>query len=314
MRPFGLYEALGPLAETLPRAAVVMASFTMAAMAGKLVGRGIRDARPFLLLASWAAGMAAFAVGCVAFQAFAAGDSARVTAAALAAFVAAHGTSFACLLMLGTLATVGVELTRRHPGANASPISGPWPRRAEAIGRIGESLVAAELRDLAWPQLSNVVLCGRGRSVEIDHLVRAPDGIVIIETKTLSGIVWGQPGGQTWSQNASGQVRNFLNPLLQNEAHMGAVRAVISDPAVSLRGLVVSAGHARFAGPIAGCVVPLHQMANVLRESTAIPLYGQTHIDRAWAMLASEAARSDSRRAPHVAYVRSRKRALGSWF
>lgn len=313
MGPFGLYDALGPLAGTLPRAAAVMACFTMAAIAGSLVGRAIRNGRPFLLLASWAVGMAAFAAGCVAFQAFAWGD-APVTAAALATFVAAHGVPLACLLVLGTLATVGVELTRPHPGANASSIPDPGASRAEAIGRIGESLVAAELRDLGWPLLSNVVLCGRGRSVEIDHLVRAPDGIVIIETKTLSGIVWGQPGGQTWAQNARGQVRTFLNPLLQNEAHMGAVRAVVDDPAVSLRGLVVSAGHARFAGPIAGCVVPLHQVANVLRESIAIPLYGQARIDAAWAVLASEAERRDSRPASHVVYVRSRRRALGSWF
>lgn len=311
MRPFGLYEALGPLAGTLPRAALVMACFAMATAAGRLVGRAIRNARPFLMLASWAIGMAAFAAGCVAFQTFAWGDSAPVTAAALATFVAAHGVPLACLLVLGTLATVGVELTRPIPDANASPIPNPRPSRAEAIGRIGESLVSAELRDLGWPQLSNVVLCGHGRSVEIDHLVRAPDGIVIIETKTLSGIVWGQPGGQTWSQNTRGQVRIFLNPLLQNEAHLGAVRAVIDDPAVSLRGLVVSAGHARLAGPIAGCMVPLHEMANVLRESIAIPLYGQARIDAAWAVLASEAARRDSRRKPHIAYARSRRRAAG---
>jgi hypothetical protein len=315
MRPFGLQEALGPLAGTLPRAAMVVAFFTMAAMATSLVVRAIRRGRAFLLLASWAAGMTAFVAGCTAFQAFARGGPGPVTLAAMAAFVVAHDIPLAALLLLGTLATTGIELTRAPGGATAA--ARPRDRRqsrGEAIGVIGESLVALELRELGWPQLSNVVLGRQGRSVEIDHLVRAPDGIIIIETKTLSGIVWGQPGGNRWSQNSGGQVRTFLNPMLQNEAHMGAVRAVIGDPAVSLRGLVVSAGHARFAEPIAGCVVPLRQMVAVLRESVAIPLCGQAPINAAWAVLAGEAARSEPRRAAHAAYVRSRKRVLADWF
>ena len=60
---------------------------------------------------------------------------------------------------------------------------------------------------------------------------------------------------------------------------MDAVRAVIANPTVSLRGLVVSAGRARFSAPIAGCVVPVRDLGCVLRASLTISLFGEAAID-----------------------------------
>ena len=94
---------------------------------------------------------------------------------------------------------------------------------------------------------------------------------------------------------------------------MTAVREVIGDEAVCLRGLVVSAGKARFASPIAGCVVPLRDLAQVLRNSVSAPLLEQRAIDAAWWTLAAEAAISGQRRERHVDYVRWRRGAGFRW-
>jgi hypothetical protein len=139
--------------------------------------------------------------------------------------------------------------------------------------------------------------------------VRAPDTLIIIETKTLSGLVTGQPGADEWRQQTTGgRMRSFMNPLRQNDAHLTAVRNLIAITKVALRGLVVSAGHARFEAAIAGCVVPLRDLGDVLRGSAAPAFFGQAAIDTVWDVLCAEASRSDERREAHVAYARSRRR------
>ncbi len=311
----GLGDALGPLGTTLPHAAVVMLCFLATALAARVAAVGIRSGRALLLLGAWAVGMAAFVAGCVAFQAFAWSAGPVLSLPAVAAFIGGHGVPLASVLVLGTLTAAGIELAHPNgpPGRSAPPPQEPRSR-AEAIGALGESLVALQLRDLGWPYLSNVVLARNGWSVEIDHLVWAPDGIVIIEVKTLSGVVSGHPEGEEWTQRTRSGARAFLNPLHQNAAHLAAVRAVIGEDRASLLGLVVSAGKARFEGSLAACVVPLNALADVLRASAAIPLFGREAIERAWAVLEAEAARSAARRDAHVAYARSRKRVRGGWF
>jgi hypothetical protein len=181
-------------------------------------------------------------------------------------------------------------------------------RRTLAIGRLGEALVRAELEKLGWPLLSNVVLACGAWSVEIDHLVRAPDGIIVIETKTLSGVVRGEPDAEWWFQRTRSGVSRFLNPLFQNNVHQAAVRAVIPDLEVALRGLVGSAGRARFEASIVRCVVCLHDLVMVLTENVVVPFSVERAIATAWAALVAEAERSERQRAAHVAYVRSCKR------
>src|SRR5271165_4983043 len=70
--------------------------------------------------------------------------------------------------------------------------------RAVAVGALGEALVRAELEVLGWPMLRNVILGAPGRSVEIDQLVRAPGGVIVLETKTYSGHVDGDLGSECW--------------------------------------------------------------------------------------------------------------------
>ena len=308
----GIGGALGPLAGTLPRAAAVLVCFGSLLVAARVVIAAIRDGRPLLLLGSWVFAMVAFVAGCVAFQAFAWGM--RPSLSVAAGFVGAYGAPLGAVFVLGLLTAAALPLPRpawlgraRDRQADAAL------RWTAAIGGLDEALVRAELEKLGWPLLSNVVLARGGWSVEIDHLLRAPDGIVVIETKTLSGVVRGEQDAEWWFQQTRSGVRRFLNPLAQNNVHMDAVRAVIADPAVGLRGLVVSAGRARFEAPIAGCVVPLRDLVMVLRESVAVPFCGQPAIASAWAVLVAEAERSERRRAAHVAYVRSRKRVRPAW-
>jgi hypothetical protein len=144
--------------------------------------------------------------------------------------------------------------------------------------------------------------------VEIDHLVRAPDGIVVIETKTWMGLVSGAPHAGDWEQRASGQVRRFRNPLRQNAMHLQAVRNVLGGRPVPLRGLVTFAGTARLAPELGDCVVPAATLVTVLRESVG-PLSpaADTDIGAAWRALREAASGSEARRPDHVASARARR-------
>ena len=302
-----LPDPLGPLAATLPHAAAVLGCFGVMLTAARTAATAIMGGRAFQLLASWLVGIAGFVAGCVAFQTFAWGVVPSLAAAAHV--IDGAGVPMAAVLLLGAVTALVLEVLRTS-NPNAFPSRGgatPDPRRAEAAGALGESLVRAELATLWWPVLSNVVLpLGRG-SAEIDHLVRTPDGILLIETKTFAGVVEGKRDREFWRRRTRAGVRRVRNPLVQNAAHLDAVRAAIADRGVDLRGLVVTAGSARFLPPIDACVVPVRELARVLRGSVTTGA-DQAALDEAWRRLEMAARRGETRRAAHVACARSRKR------
>jgi hypothetical protein len=90
--------------------------------------------------------------------------------------------------------------------------------RSRRIGAAGEARVAGELKRIGFPALHNVILWGAGWSVELDHVVRVPSGIVVLETKTLGGTIAGELDAPVWTQRTAGgvEVGRLDNPVLQN--------------------------------------------------------------------------------------------------
>ena len=204
-----------------------------------------------------------------------------------------YNLPLAALLVLGALAAAGLEMLsppRRSRAAAA---------RSSVIGAAGESLVMIELRQAGFPALHGVMLGGRGWSTEIDHIVRTAGSIVAIETKTLSGRVEGWPQSRQWVQRIGRRERWFLNPLRQNAIHLEAMRQAIGTIDVPLRGLVVIAGTAMMDEALCDCVVPVSDLAQVLRQENP---GGGRGLDQAWSILERRAEQGGDRRA-HAAYV-----------
>jgi Nuclease-related domain len=156
----------------------------------------------------------------------------------------------------------------------------------------------------------NVILSGAGWSVELDHVVRVPSGIVVLETKTLGGTIAGELDAPVWTQRTAGgvEVGRLDNPVLQNQAHVRAVEGFLGELRVPICGYVVSAGRARFAPEIADAVVPVGDLSWVLSISFAEP--NQRVLDAAWQRVERETAKSGGRRAAHEAYARRRREAF----
>lgn len=211
---------------------------------------------------------------------------------------------------MGSEEVIGAWLARflRRRESGATDAQEAQPDRAAAIGGLGEALVAGRLRELGWPVLRNVVLRDRGGSAEIDLLARAPGVLMVLEVKTWSGFIQGAASAATWTRHGSdGRVMAVPNAVRQNLAHVAAVERAIGDSRVQVFGVVISAGHARFAPPLRPHVVQVSVVDGVLRSLAGGTRSGdQDRLERAWALLSQEADRSPGRRAAHVDWLRSR--------
>jgi len=180
--------------------------------------------------------------------------------------------------------------------------------RAEIAGRKGEDAVARELARLGLPNLRNVILSDGDGWAELDHVVRTRAAIVVLETKSWSGLVTGElEAAEWWQQRPDGSAPQArYNPVRQNRRHVRAVVNFLADLPVSVRGYVVGAGSARFGPPLSCAVVPLAELATAL-VPPADTCEDSLSLDEAWRRLADAAALGAPHRGAHVAYARGRR-------
>ena len=101
-------------------------------------------------------------------------------------------------------------------------------------GWLGEKITGALnwafLDGKVYRQLNDVTLeLPDGSTTQIDHLVISIYGIVIIETKNMSGWIYGSEKDATWTQVFKGGKKyKFKNPLRQNYRHQCAIVEFLS--------------------------------------------------------------------------------------
>jgi len=305
-----LASILGPLLEIGPRVLLVMACGLLALAAVRMSGRAIRERCTGPFIAAWGLGIVGVCAARIGFASLAFYGSPAMSrglpdplsGTEICRFLRACEGPIA--LAVGSGVLIALWLRRgREIGATAASSREARSRR---IGAAGEARVAGELKRIGLPALHNVILWGAGWSVELDHVVRVPSGIVVLETKTLGGTIAGELDAPVWTQRTAGgvEVGRLDNPVLQNQAHVRAVEGFLGELRVPICGYVVSAGRARFAPEIADAVVPVGDLSWVLSISFAEP--NQRVLDAAWQRVERETAKSGSRRAAHEAYARRR--------
>ena len=178
--------------------------------------------------------------------------------------------------------------------------------KAGLTGEKGENLVTVALAALGVPALHDVILRDSRGLTQIDHVARAPDAIVVLETKHYGGIVGGEVDSREWTQRFEGKAERFVlpNPLRQNYRHRVAVEALIATGAVLVRAHVVVTGKAHFEEELRGSVVPLADLAKVV---TGQPVVSQRWLDAAWHKLQLAAEASPVLREAHLAEVSERR-------
>ena len=221
--------------------------------------------------------------------------------ATLLALASCAGTAVA------TEATVQTGVTRIGPGMLLlaiavgllltlllKPIAGILVRRiTEQVGnRRIEKLLHAHSTEV----LSNVILPGvYGGLTRIDHLIMTAGGVICILAKHHGGSIVCSENEAQWTHVDGGRRRRFLNPRIQNEGRVNAVRRLVADLPVA--NLVIFTGAADFGSTCPKNVIRVRDLKPFLKNAQfeASPIQDW---DAAWltiksAVLTDEDSRRD---------------------
>lgn len=100
----------------------------------------------------------------------------------------------------------------------------------KTLGAWGERDVAHILSSLPkneYKVFNDIMLPSKNTTTQIDHVVVSPYGIFIIETKNYKGWIFGSERSRQWMQVIFNEKHRFLNPIIQNIAHIAALRRIL---------------------------------------------------------------------------------------
>lgn len=120
-------------------------------------------------------------------------------------------------------------------------LKSPW-----AKGHFGELLVRLlaswQLDKKTYRRLHNVTLNTPDGTTQIDHIILSPYGIFVIETKNMSGWIFGSEHQSQWTQRFPRRSFKFQNPLRQNYKHLKAVEATLGVSIEHLHSVITFIG------------------------------------------------------------------------
>lgn len=116
------------------------------------------------------------------------------------------------------------------------------------IGAGGEyqvnSTLARKLDASEYTLLNDLTLPTDQGTTQIDHIVLSRFGVYVIETKNMSGWIYGSASQARWTQVVGRKKYPFQNPLRQNYHHLKVVQALLGIRQDQLENLVVFVGTA----------------------------------------------------------------------
>ncbi|AYC32913.1 nuclease [Pseudomonas cavernae] len=128
-------------------------------------------------------------------------------------------------------------------------LKSPW-----AKGQLGELLVRLfahwMLDQKTYRRLHNVTLTTPDGSTQIDHVFISPFGLFVLETKNMSGWIFGNEQQAQWTQKLYKRSFKFQNPLRQNFKHLKALEAALSIAPEHLHSVITFVGGSSFKTPM----------------------------------------------------------------
>jgi hypothetical protein len=181
----------------------------------------------------------------------------------------------------------------------------PLAFKARAQGKIGEMTVRAGLDSCTYRAIHNACLPNGERGwTEIDHLLLTEDGIVVVETKTFTGQIFGRPSEPQWTQKLGRRSIKIPNPIRQNYGHVQALRALIGST-VPVSGQVVLAGSASFPKGMPDGVVSRADFFKALKTEFTGTLPAPSWLE-AWESLENAAKTDRKSRQAHRRQIAAR--------
>ncbi len=126
-----------------------------------------------------------------------------------------------------------------------SLLKSPW-----AKGHIGELQVRffahRQLDERTYRRLHNVTLNTPDGTTQVDHVFLSPYGIFVLETKNMSGWIFGNEKQAQWTQRFRKRSFKFQNPLRQNYKHLKALEATLGVNPEHLHSVITFVGGSTF--------------------------------------------------------------------
>lgn len=105
------------------------------------------------------------------------------------------------------------------------------------IGKEGEKRVASALKKYAgirsYKVINDIYLPLYDKTTQVDHILIGFFGILVVETKNVSGEVYGDPKKKDWlhimGKKEKQRKHNLYNPLLQNQTHIDCIRHLLGQ-------------------------------------------------------------------------------------
>ena len=124
--------------------------------------------------------------------------------------------------------------------------------------------ISRTLKYETYRLLDDVTLpLGQG-TTQIDHILVSRFGIFVIETKHISGWIFGQPWQKRWTQVLYRQKNSFVNPVRQNAVHLSALRCLLAIPHRCYFSVIVFSADAQFKTDMPESVIYLDELADFI--------------------------------------------------
>jgi len=123
-------------------------------------------------------------------------------------------------------------------------------RSARFKGLSGELRVQAvtdqRLNGRTYRSLHDLTLPTPDGTTQIDHVIVSKFGVFVIETKNLTGWIFGDERSRKWTQSIYRKRYQFMNPLRQNYKHVKTVEKLLGLGPWCLHSVVVFVGKSEF--------------------------------------------------------------------
>lgn len=155
-------------------------------------------------------------------------------------------------------------------------------------GMIGEARVkkitSQHLDSQTYRQIHNVTLPTADGTTQLDHIIVSEFGIFVIETKNMSGWIFGAEHASTWTQTLGRRKHTFQNPLRQNYKHIKELSLLLQIPENKIFSVIALVGNAEFKTDRPDNVVHANRLSKFILSHNQV-LLEPSEIQRALALI-----------------------------
>ncbi len=168
--------------------------------------------------------------------------------------------------------------------------------------------LSSHLDEKTYRLIEDVTLPVGDGTTQIDHLVVSRYGIFVIETKNMTGWIFGHPDHMRWTQVIYGDRYGFQNPIRQNYKHVKTVQELLCLSRLQVIGAVAFVGDSEFKSPMPPAVVQgVSELVDFIRSRRAI-VFDEDELPRLVEEI--ENARLEPGRRTAIAHVQNVRRQM----